>query len=241
MPQENISYIVAFVAGLLTYLSPCLLPLIPAFIAYITGVSYQDLKDGGKKNALCKKTILHALLFIAGFSVVFILLGLTATIVGKTLFQYQKFIRVAGGILIMLFGLQLLGVLNLDFLAKERKLPIMAKGASYFGSFLIGVTFATAWTPCAGPILGSILVLAGTKANVLMGAKLLTVYSLGIAIPFFITAVLVNSFLGQFNKFQKAIGVINIIGGVFLIIVGILVATNYLSVVSEKVLSSFTR
>ena len=241
MATENISYIVAFVAGLLTYLSPCLLPLIPAFIAYITGVSFQDLKSEEKKRVWRKKTIIHSLLFIAGFSLVFVLLGLTATLVGKVLFQYQKFIRIAGGILIMLFGLQLLGILNFDFLAKERKLSIATKGASYIGSFLIGVTFAAAWTPCAGPILGSILVLAGTKSSILMGAKLLTVYSLGIAVPFFITAVLINSFLGYFNKFQKVIGIINIIGGVFLIIVGILLATNYLAIISEKVIGSFTR
>ena len=241
MANESVSYIVAFVAGLLTYLSPCLLPLIPAFIAYITGVSFADMKDEGKKRELRKKTIIHSMLFIAGFSVVFVLLGLTATLVGKVLFQYQKFIRIAGGILIMLFGMQLLGVLRFDFLIKERKLSIATKGASYIGSFLIGVTFAAAWTPCAGPILGSILVLAGTKANALMGAKLLIIYSMGIAIPFFVTAILVNTFLGYFNRLQKVIGIINIIGGVFLIIVGILVATNYFTVISEKVLSSFTR
>ena len=241
MANESVSYIVAFVAGLLTYLSPCLLPLIPAFIAYITGVSFADMKDEGKKRELRKKTIIHSMLFIAGFSVVFVLLGLTATLVGKVLFQYQKFIRIAGGILIMLFGMQLLGVLRFDFLIKERKLSIATKGASYIGSFLIGVTFAAAWTPCAGPILGSILVLAGTKANAFMGAKLLIIYSMGIAIPFFVTAILVNTFLGYFNRLQKVIGIINIIGGVFLIIVGILVATNYFTVISEKVLSSFTR
>lgn len=240
MQSDNVSYIVAFAAGLLTYLSPCLLPLIPAFIAYITGVSSQDLRDAEKKRFLRKKTIIHSILFILGFSIVFILLGLTATLVGKTLFQYQKAIRIAGGILIILFGLQLMGVLNFDFLTRERKLSIATKGASYIGSFLIGVTFAAAWTPCAGPILGSILVLAGTKANVLMGAKLLTVYSLGIAVPFFITAILVDSFLEYFNRIKKLMGIINIIGGVFLIIVGILVATNYLAIISEKLLRSFT-
>ena len=241
MASENISYIVAFVAGLLTYLSPCLLPLIPAFIAYITGISFSDLKDEKQKKEAGKKTIVHSLLFIAGFSIIFVLLGLTATLVGKALFQYQKFIRIAGGILIMLFGLQLTGILKLNFLIKERKLGIMPKGASYLGSFLIGVTFAAAWTPCAGPILGSILVLAGTKADVIMGAKLLTVYSLGIALPFFITAILVNSFLTVFNKIQKLISAINIIGGIFLIVIGFLVATNYITVISEKLLSTFTK
>ena len=241
MASENISYIVAFVAGLLTYFSSCLVPLIPAFIAYITGVSFRDLKDKGKRRLLRKKTLIHSLLFIAGFSIVFVILGLTVTLLGKALFRYQKIIRIAGGILIMLFGMQLLGVLNFNFLTKERKLSVVTKGASYIGSFLIGVTFAAAWTPCAGPILGSILVLAGTKANVFMGAKLLTIYSLGIAVPFFITALLVDSFLSYFNKFQKVLGIINIIGGVFLIIVGILVATNYLAVISGKVLSTFIK
>jgi cytochrome c-type biogenesis protein len=241
MASENVSYIVAFVAGLLTYLSPCLLPLIPAFIAYITGVSFSDLKDEEKKRDVRRKTVIHSLLFIAGFSVIFILLGLTATFIGKFLFHYQKIIRIAGGILIMLFGLQLMGILKLDFLIKERKLNIATKGASYLGSFLIGVTFAAAWTPCAGPILGSILVLAGTKASVITGAKLLIIYSLGIAIPFFLTAILINSFLSYSAKLQKAMRWINMIGGIFLIVVGFLVATNYLAIISEKILSSFTR
>lgn len=241
MSGENISYIVAFTAGLLTFLSPCLLPMIPAFIAYITGISFSDLKDEGKRAEVRKKTIIHALLFIAGFSVIFILLGLTATAVGKALFKYQKFIRIAGGILIMLFGLQLLGVLKLNFLAKERQFRIAAKGASYLGSFLIGVTFAAAWTPCAGPILGSILVLAGTKANAAIGAKLLIIYSAGIAIPFFITALLINSFLAISEKLQKIISIINIIGGVFLLIIGFLVATNYFTVITESIFRIFTK
>jgi len=241
MPNENISYLVAFVAGFLTYLSPCLLPLVPSFIAYIAGVSFGDLKDVEKRGEVRKKTVIHSLLFILGFSIVFILLGLTATIIGKTLFQYQNVIRIVGGALIIIFGLYLTGVLKLDFLIKERRINLPIKGATYLGSFLIGVTFAAAWTPCAGPILGSILVMAGTKASLGQGAKLLSVYSLGIALPFFITALVINSFLGYFNKIKKLISAINIIGGVFLIIVGVLVATNYLSVISERLLSSFTK
>ncbi|MFH0764376.1 MAG: cytochrome c biogenesis protein CcdA [Candidatus Omnitrophota bacterium] len=239
--NENVSYIVAFTAGLLTFLSPCLLPLVPSFIAYITGVSFGDLKDAGKKGEVRKKAVMHSLLFIAGFSVIFILLGLTATVIGKALFAYQKYIRIGGGILITVFGLYLTGLLKLDFLVKERRFAISTKGASYFGSFLIGVTFAAAWTPCAGPILGSILVLAGARADVAEGAKLLAVYSLGIAVPFFLTGLLVDVFLEYFKRFKKVVGVINIIGGVFLIIVGVLVATNYLQVISEKFLTVFTK
>ena len=241
MANENISYIVALVAGILTYLSPCLLPMIPAFIAYITGISFSDFKDESKKGEIRRKTITHALLFIAGFSIIFIALGLTATLLGKALFHYQKFIRIAGGILIMLFGLQLAGILKLDFFIKERKFSVATKSASYLSSFLIGVTFAAAWTPCAGPILGSILVLAGAKANVVMGAKLLTVYSIGIAIPFFITALLVNTFLEHVGRVQKVLNVFNKMGGIFLVIVGFLMATNYLAIISEKIFSSFAR
>ncbi len=241
MAGENISYLVALAAGFLTYLSPCLLPMIPAFIAYITGVSFSDFKDERKAGDVRRKTIKHTLLFIAGFSLVFITLGLTATLLGKVLFHYQKFIRIAGGILIMLFGLQLMGVLKLDFLIKERKFSVATKSASYLSSFLIGVTFAAAWTPCAGPILGSILVLAGTKVDVVMGAKLLTVYSIGIAIPFFITALLVNTLLEHINKLQKILNVFNKIGGVFLVAIGLLMATNYLAVISERVFSSFAK
>ena len=241
MASDSVSYIVAFTAGFLTFLSPCLLPLVPSFIAYITGVSLGDLKDPAKKGEVRKRTVIHILLFIAGFSTIFILLGLTATAIGKALFAYQKYIRIGGGILIAIFGLYLTGLLKLDFLMKERRLKVSTKSASYIGSFLIGITFAAAWTPCAGPILGSILVLAGTKADVSQGAALLTIYSLGIAVPFFLTGLLVDLFLEYFNKFKKLISTINIVGGVFLIIVGILVATNYLSVISEKFLAVFTK
>jgi cytochrome c-type biogenesis protein len=241
MANESISYIAAFTAGLLTYLSPCLLPMIPAFVAYITGISFSDFKDANKKDEIRRKTIIHALLFIAGFSLIFIALGLTATFLGKILFRYQKYIRIIGGILIMLFGLQLTGILKLDFLIKERKINIATKGASYLGSFLIGVTFAAAWTPCAGPILGSILVLAGAKADMVTGVKLLTLYSAGIAIPFFLTALLVNTFLEHLNKLQKYLNLINRVGGTLLVIIGLLMATNYLAVISDRIFSSFAK
>lgn len=238
---ENVSYLVAFAAGFLSFLSPCLLPLIPSFIAYITGVSFADLQSQNPAADVRRKTIIHSLLFILGFSIVFILLGLTATVVGKALWQYQKVIRIVGGSLIVLFGLTLVGVLKFDFLMKERRLDIKAKGASYLGSFLIGVTFAAAWTPCAGPILGSILVLAGTKADAAQGAKLLAVYSAGIGLPFFLTGLLVNSFLKNFNRFKKVLNVINIVGGIFLIIVGVLVMTNYFTVLGNRFFSSITK
>lgn len=239
--SESISYFVAFAAGLLTFLSPCLLPLVPSFIAYITGVSFADLKDAGKAGEVRKKAAVHSLFFIMGFSAVFVLLGLTATFIGRALFRYQDAIRIAGGALIMVFGLYLAGVIRLDFLGKERRFHVGAKSATYLGSFLIGVTFAAAWTPCAGPILGSILVMAGTKSTVWAGAGLLTTYSLGIAIPFFLTGLLVNTFLEYFNRFKKIIGAINVAGGVFLVIVGALLVTNYMAVIGEKLTALFVK
>ena len=241
MDNANISYVVAFAAGFLTFLSPCLLPVIPAFLAYIAGISLADMADPDKKAEARRKTIIHSLLFIAGFSLIFILLGLTATFIGKTLFRYQKAIQIGGGILIILFGLYLMGILKLDFLGKEMKIRFRSEGASYLGSFLIGVTFAAAWTPCAGPILGSILLLAGTKTSVVEGAKLLSVYSLGIALPFFLTALLINTFVAHFNRLKKFISIVNVISGAFLVAVGVLIMTNYLSILAAKLSAVFTK
>ncbi len=241
MASENITYAVAFAAGFLTFLSPCLLPVIPSFIAYIAGVSFGDLKEPGMKSSVRRKTITHALLFIAGFSLVFILLGLTATFIGKALFQYQKFIRIAGGALIIVFGLYLTGLLKFDFLGREAKIRVKSQGASYLGSFIVGVTFAAAWTPCAGPILGTILLLAGTKTSIAEGAKLLSAYSMGIALPFFLTALLINTFIEHFNRIKKVMGTINIVSGVFLVVVGILIMTNYLVVISNKLFGAFAK
>lgn len=241
MAGENLSYITAFVAGFLTFLSPCILPIIPSFLAYISGVSFADLKDAANRTDVRTKVITHTLLFILGFSLVFVILGLTATALGKLFFKYQKVINIIGGILIAFFGVYLTGILNIGFLAKERRFKFPVKGATYIGSFLVGVTFAAAWTPCAGPILGSILVMAGTKADLVRGAQLLVAYSLGIAVPFFLTALAVNSFLVIFNRFKKALNAITVTGGVFLVIIGILLATGYFSVISERVMSSFAQ
>ena len=241
MAGEHVSYIVAFTAGILTFLSPCILPLVPSFIAYITGVSYGGLKEGHKSEKVRLSILSHTALFIMGFSVVFILLGLTATAIGQALFEYQKPIRIAGGVLIMLFGLTLTGVIKIGFLQKEHQLSVHAKKASYLGSFLVGVTFAAAWTPCAGPILGSILVIAGTGESVSKGALLLALYSAGIAVPFLLTALATHSFLGYFNRFKKVMAHVNVVAGILLIVIGALIMTDYLNVISERFLMLFAK
>jgi len=235
MTNEHLSYLVAFTAGVLTFLSPCFLPLLPSYIVYLTGISLEELTRGSHPATVRTRAVVHTLFFIAGFTLVFILLGLTATFFGKILFKYQKAIRIGGGVLIILFGLQLMGVLKLDFLAKEKRFHFTRKGIGYLSSFLIGVTFAAAWTPCAGVILGSILVLASTKESLATGATFLAVYSLGIAVPLLLSSLLINSFLLFFKKAQRVLGAVAFISGIFLVIVGIAVITNYLQVFSTMI------
>ena len=239
MAGEHVAYLAAFTAGILTFLSPCILPLIPSFVAYITGVSYRELKEDQREIRV--KTISHTLLFIAGFSVVFILMGLTATAIGKALFAYQKYIRIGGGILIALFGLTLTGVLKIGFLEKDYHLQVRARKATYFGSFLVGVTFAAAWTPCAGPLFGSILVIAGTKGSVSEGVKLLTLYSLGIGVPFLITAIAMQSFLAYFNRFKNIMAYTNKAAGALLVLVGVLIVTDSLNIITQRVVNIFIK
>jgi cytochrome c-type biogenesis protein len=239
MAGEHVAYIGAFTAGFLTFLSPCILPLIPSFIAYIAGVSYNDLKDA--QRDIRAKTISHTILFIIGFSVVFVLMGLTATAAGKALFAYQKYIRIGGGALIVLFGLTLTGILKIGFLEKSFHLQVHVKKATYFGSFLVGVTFAAAWTPCAGALFGSILVIAGTEGNMAEGVKLLTLYSMGIGVPFLITAIAMHTFLAYFNRFKKAMVYINKAAGAVLVLVGVLIITDSLNVITQKVVNIFIK
>jgi cytochrome c-type biogenesis protein len=218
---ETVSFSIAFAAGLLTFLSPCILPLIPAYISYITGISFDELKESQAKE-IRKKTLVHSLLFILGFSAVFILLGASASYAGKLLIAYRATIMRIGGGLVILFGLYLMGVFRLNFLSREKKIEFKPRKGSKIGSFILGVTFAAAWTPCVGPVLGSILMLAGTRESMFQGIWLLSFYSLGIAVPFITTAIFINSFLAHFVKLKKYMPVIKFICGVLLIIIGIL-------------------
>lgn len=216
-----VSFSAAFLAGLLTFLSPCILPLIPAYISYITGISFDELKEEGSR-AIRKKTLIHSLLFILGFSLVFITLGASATYLGKFFINYKMVISRVGGALVIIFGLYLMGIFKFGFLNRERKLTFKLQKGSKFSSVLFGITFGAAWTPCVGPILGSILVLAATKESMLGGVWLLSIYSLGIAIPFIISALLINSFLAHFAKFRRYMPAVKFVCGLLLIVIGFL-------------------
>jgi len=232
MGSNNITVISAFIAGLLSFLSPCVLPLIPSYITYITGLSFADLQAENPSGKVRRQIIIHSLLFIAGFTFVFILLGASATFVGGFLQEHMKLIRRVGGVLIVLFGVHLTGLIPIQLLLGEKRMTIHNKPAGYAGSFLVGVAFSAGWTPCIGPILASILMVAATEETLYHGIFLLLAYSMGLAIPFFLSALAMHQFLVVFNRFKKHIRLFEIFTGGFLIIIGIMVYGNYLTKLS---------
>lgn len=224
--MNDVSFSLAFFAGLLSFLSPCVLPLVPSYISFITGVSFEDLKSSDDRKRVRFLTVTNSLAFIAGFSLIFIALGASSSVVGRFLFEYQDSIRIIGGIMVIFFGLFVSGVLKLDFLTRERKFHLTGKPAGYIGTFFVGMTFAAAWTPCIGPILGTILVYASSKGSAVYGFKLLSVYSLGLALPFFLSSLMFNSFLSYSVKIRRYMRVIMIVSGLLLIVFGLLLLTN---------------
>lgn len=229
MHSQHVTYLGAFIAGLLSFLSPCVLPLIPSYITYITGLSFADLQAEHPSHIVRRKAMLHALAFIAAFTVVFVLLGASATFVGSFLQEHIGVVRKVGGVLIVLFGIHVTGLVPLHFLMGEKRVQLHQKPAGYVGSFLVGIAFAAGWTPCIGPILASILMVAATEGSIMQGIILLLLYSLGLGIPFFLSALAMHHFLTVFNRFKKFIRVFEICTGLFLVLVGILIYTNGLA------------
>ncbi len=215
-----LSFMVAFVAGLLSFLSPCVLPLVPSYVGFITGMTLPEVS--GRRHA----ALLHALLFVAGFSLVFVLLGASATALGRALNYYQVWLQRVGGVLIIIFGLLCLGVFKVGILNQERRVHLEHKPVGYLGSALVGVAFGAGWTPCIGPVLGAILGLAATTSDVTRGMQLLAVYSAGLAVPFLIAAVAVESFLDWFQAFRRYLPWVMRLSGLILIVVGILLVTG---------------
>ena len=224
-PQE-ISVLISFAAGFLSFISPCVLPLVPSYLTYITGVSFKELALEEKKGRVRWVTISHSVLFIAGFSMIFILMGASASYLGRLLAQYQYWLMKAGGILIIILGIQFTGIINIRFLQMERRIELRKKPLGYIGSFLVGVVFAAGWTPCIGPILSTILIYASRAQDFTTGVLLLSVYSLGLGVPFFLSSLAFNSFLSTFERIRRFMRVITIVSGFFLILVGILFLTD---------------
>ena len=216
-----IELFVALGAGLISFLSPCVLPLIPGYISYISGSSINELKD--KKNIILFPTVL----FTIGFSIVFIIFGAASTFLGQILLKNSYELRILAGLIIIILSFHIIGIINLKFLNYEKRIQTNIK-KNFFSPILIGMAFAFGWTPCIGPILGSILVLAATEESLIKGIILLSSYSLGLAIPFILSGYLIQKFLIFSKNFKKNINLVSKIGGIILLITGILIVTNQL-------------
>lgn len=219
--------LVAFSAGLLSFLSPCVLPLVPSYVTFITGLSLEEVRTS-RRTAL-----IHALLFVLGFSLIFITLGATASVLGRVLFVARVWIARLGGALIIVFGLYLLGIFNFRLLGQDKRVYLADKPLGYLGTVLVGVAFGAGWTPCIGPILGSILIYTSSTADLHRGLLLLTAYSAGLAVPFIVAALAIDRFLAVFARYRGAMKWVNRVGGVLLIIVGLLLITNYFTVLAS--------
>ena len=230
--------IAAFVAGLLSFLSPCVLPLVPGYVSLISGATVEDLQSSDRR--LLRTVMLHSVTFVLGFSVVFIALGAVATSVGQFANQYHALLtKIAGGVVII-FGLHLTGLMKIKALYADKRLHNVKGSSSVAGSFLVGFAFAFGWTPCIGPILAAILVLAETQDTVLKGILLLAIYSLGLAVPFLLTSLGVDRFLAFYGRFRRHLHTVEVISGVLLIAVGVLIILNNLRLLSGY-LSFFNR
>ena len=220
---DNFPIIVSFIAGIATFISPCVLPLIPAYITLVTGLSLNQLSE---KNNL-SKIFLSSLFFVLGFSAIFVLLGISATFIGSFFLDNINILRWIGGIIVILFGVHLIGIFKISALYKQISfLKPAQKTGNYFTIFFIGCAFALGWTPCVGPILSSILIMASTQETVGKGAVLLVSYSLGLGVPFILTALFINKLLTIFNFIKKHYRIIEIVSGLLLIAIGVLLITN---------------
>jgi len=228
---EDVTYSVALLYGLLSFFSPCVLPLIPSYFCFITGLSLEELTKA-PHAAIRRKIMLSTLAFVLGFSLVFIILGASASYVGGLLAEHKSIIRIAGGALIILFGLHLAGILRIPAFQYEKRLHIRQKPLHLMGTFLVGMAFGAGWTPCIGPILGSLLVLAQDKETVGQGMRLLSIYSLGLALPFILLSASINYLLVFTSKTKKVLRYANPVAGILLVLTGILLVTDKLRLLS---------
>jgi cytochrome c-type biogenesis protein len=231
MFTEAISYPAAFTAGLLSFLSPCVLPLIPAYFTFITGFSLEELTEY-RNSEIRKKVFLSTIFFVSGFSLVFILMGASASYLGGLMYKYRELIRIIGGIVIVLMGVHLTGIIHFRGLDFEKRINMEKKPLHFFGTFIVGMAFGAGWSPCIGPLLGSIIIIAGSQETVWQGIVLLAIYSAGLAIPFIIMSVFINFLLIFIKKASRVLQYVNTVAGILLIIVGLILVTNKLYVLT---------
>jgi cytochrome c-type biogenesis protein len=226
------SLITAFLAGLLSFISPCVLPLVPSYLMYLSGLSFQQLAHSTEHTVVKQAIVMNAVLFILGFSAVFIAFGASASVLGQVLLDYQDDIRKAGAILMIIFGLHVSGMVKLTWLMTERRMHLTARPAGPMASLLIGGTFAAGWTPCVGPILGTMLLYAATTDTLVDGVTLLAFYSLGLGVPLLIASLALNRFLSFFQRMKTYLPFVSGVSGVFLIMMGMVMYLDRFSLLT---------
>ena len=234
----NVTILAALLAGLVSFLSPCVLPLVPPYLVYLTGTSFERLADAEPEPAVRRETVLAALLFVAGFSTVFVALGASASIVGALVRAYSDVLAIIAGIVIMVMGLHFLGIFRIDLLHRQKRLEIV-KPVGLWGAYIMGLAFAFGWTPCIGPILAAILAVAASEATVAKGAGLLAVYSLGLGIPFILAAFAVEPFAAFLMRFRRHIAHVERAMGGLLVLTGLAFLTGWTTRLSYWLLEFF--
>jgi cytochrome c-type biogenesis protein len=233
--MQNVTLFAAFIAGVLSFISPCVLPLIPGYLSFVSGVTLDEMR-GTVKTApsnVRRRAVIMSLAFVLGFSLVFISLGASATALGTLLMEHLSLLGKIAGVVIILFGLHMMGVLHIGWLYSEKRMQTSGKPAGFFGAMLVGIAFAFGWTPCIGPILAAILAVAATQESVAEGVKLLAVYSAGLGVPFIATSLAINKFFAASARLRKHYHMIEVVSGVLLVVVGVLIFTNRFTIIAQ--------
>ena len=231
--MSDVTLLVAFTAGGLSFLSPCVLPLIPSYLSFVSGMSLQEIRAGGHGRA---RVMGNALAFVSGFSIAFVALGASASFLGSLLINYQDVVRIVGGLFILVVGLYLAGLFKVAALDRYAQFSLRSKPVGYLGSVLVGLTFAVAWIPCVGPILGAILTLAGTASEIQRGVALLSAYAAGLALPFLLSALAMNQFFRVSRAISSWLPAIHVAAGLLLVAVGILLLTDTMTALNAYAL-----
>jgi cytochrome c-type biogenesis protein len=234
--MENVTLFAAFIAGVLSFISPCVLPLIPGYLSFVSGVTLDEMRGTGTVTAPTdarRRAVIMSIAFVLGFSLVFISLGASATALGSLLMEHLSLLGKIAGVVIILFGLHMMGVLRIGWLYSEKRMQTSGKPAGFFGAMLVGIAFAFGWTPCIGPILAAILAVAATQESVGEGVKLLAVYSAGLGVPFIATSLAINKFFAASARIRKHYHTIEVVSGVLLVAVGVLIFTNRFTIIAQ--------